>query len=108
MLPRRFRLPAAVSFHHQITLFTPYVTCKLSNNQLPNNRYGFVVSKRVDKRASKRNEIKRKVRQCIEAQKEQIKTGYDMLVIVKPSAIDAVQTDICQTLYQAMVKEQLL
>lgn len=47
------------------------------------NRIGFVVAARLVKRANKRNRIKRLLREAYRTSKNQIKTGFDLIIAVK-------------------------
>ena len=50
------------------------------NNQKP--RIGFIVSNKIDKRATKRNELKRKMRSVVFLLLPKIKQGYDIIFTV--------------------------
>jgi ribonuclease P protein component len=60
-------------------------------NELDYNRFGFVVSKRLGK-AVQRNRLKRRMREAARVRMNQIKPGYDLVVIAR--------TRINQTSYQ--------
>ncbi|OQB05621.1 MAG: ribonuclease P [bacterium ADurb.Bin212] len=53
------------------------VTCNLKP------RFGFVVSNKIDKRAARRNAIKRRIRAVIEENLSQIPDGIDLVVQIK-------------------------
>lgn len=84
MLKRQFRLPAQVSFSGARSFSSSFFLFKFKKTDLPYPRFGFVVSKRVDKTAVGRNKIKRLLSNV--AQEDFLQdSGYDMLVIVKKS-----------------------
>lgn len=60
----------------------------ISGNDLSYNRFGFVISKKIDKRAVVRNRAKRLVRSCVEELFEKLSTGYDMLFIILKNISD--------------------
>jgi ribonuclease P protein component len=51
-------------------------------NGLPDTRFGFVVSNKVDKRAVIRNQIKRRLREIIRLRINSVKPGYDAALVV--------------------------
>lgn len=64
---------------------------RITNNQtmqqsskLP-SRFGFVVSNKIDKRSSRRNGLKRRIRAVIENNLSNIKPGVDVVIQVKNS-----------------------
>ena len=57
---------------------------KAEQNQTENSRFGILVSAKVSKKAVERNKIKRQIREVIRLQLEQIKSGYDVVIITLP------------------------
>lgn len=82
MLKRKFRLPKE-AIKNSKTINSKSFVLKVAENNEKVSRFGFVVSKRVDKRAVVRNRTKRVLRALIEENIEKIKPGLDFLVIVK-------------------------
>lgn len=58
---------------------------------LPNNqaqsRFGFVISAKVSKKAVERNLLKRRLREIIKRNLKVIKSGYDVVFVVKKNAV---------------------
>lgn len=55
-----------------------------STNQPGNqSRFGFVVSNKIDKRASRRNALRRRLRAVVQELMPQIKSGNDVAILVK-------------------------
>jgi len=48
-----------------------------------NSRFGFVVSNKIDKRAARRNGLKRRLRAVIGENLDTIKPGFDVVIMVK-------------------------
>ncbi|MFC1663537.1 ribonuclease P protein component [Patescibacteria group bacterium] len=61
-----------------------FLFLKTAKNNLKTNRFGFVVSQKVSKKAVVRNKIKRRLRELIKLKLPQIKSGIDVLLVVNP------------------------
>ena len=51
------------------------------------SRFGFVISKKIDKRAVVRNRIKRLLREAVRSNLEKIPNGFDIVFVVRPSIV---------------------
>lgn len=58
-----------------------------TNNQLPVSRFAFVISKKVHKRAVKRNRVRRLLVEAIRSNLGKIKPGFDFVFLVKKEII---------------------
>ncbi len=58
-----------------------FLLYKTMQNQLPQSRFGFVVSKKISSKAVIRNKIKRRLRQAVENHFKEYKTPFDVVVI---------------------------
>lgn len=94
MLKRKYRLSFRLKPKFQRTFKTPYFVLKAANNNLSYNRFGFMVSKRIDKKAVVRNKIKRLIRGGIEEFSKDLKEGHDMVFIAAKNAISASREEI--------------
>jgi len=61
---------------------------KIKNNDLEFSRFGFVISKKVSKKAVVRNKIKRRLREILKAKLPNIKKGIDGIIVVNPGVND--------------------
>ena len=86
MFARQFRLPFNKRLPHPVSVYSPSFILKYAKSNLEYNRYGFIVSKKIDKRAVARNEIKRRFRAVIEQLHPSLPQGYDLLFILKSDA----------------------
>ena len=68
----------------------------------------FVVSKKIDKRATVRNELKRKTRAAFENLFDQIKDGHDFLVYPRIGVKDVTSKEVGITLKSTLSKNKLL
>lgn len=70
------------------TFFLPQLTIKylaVPNKEL---KVGFVVSTKIDKRATVRNKLKRRLREATRAILPRLKPGYFILIIAKKAALE--------------------
>jgi len=51
------------------------------------SRFGFVISKKIDKRAVVRNRIKRLLREVVRKNLEKIAAGFDVVFVARPSIV---------------------
>ena len=70
------------------TLFLPNFIIKHKENKEEITKIGVIVSTKVDKRAVVRNKIKRQIRAIIKDNINNIKPGYNILIIVKKQALE--------------------
>jgi len=77
---------------------TQFFLIKVIENGLGLNRFGIIVSKKIDKRAVARNRIKRLISSCIEELYKDMGFGYDMLFIVKRSALGKTREEFLEAM----------
>lgn len=87
MLKKVNRLPIA-GFREEKTFENQNIVLKLAKNQKTESRFGFIVSKKVDKRSSVRNKIKRSLRDLVQENIKSITNNTDILFIVKKNTDD--------------------
>lgn len=105
MLKKRYRLKGAIS-PRALLVHTQFFTLRFSPNGTTQSRFGFVVSKKVDKRATVRNRSKRKIRACIETILDKIKLGYDMMFFLKKEIAEG--ENICSIVEEVLKKEKII
>ena len=66
----------------------PEMQIKILVNALPHNRFGIVVSNKVAKKANVRNLLKRRLREILRAKMPGLRTGFDVVLISNPAAIE--------------------
>jgi len=88
MLAKQFRLTKDKDFERVAkrgrAVYGETIALKWIKNNLPQSRFGIVVSLKIDKRATVRNKIKRRIRAVIRENVKNIKIGYDYLILTKP------------------------
>lgn len=83
---------------------TPLFNVKASVNNLDISRFGFVISKKIDKKAVGRNMLKRKLSSCIEEIFDRIETGKDFVLYPNMSAVNAPREKILEEIIKVLVK----
>lgn len=86
------------------TFFLPQFVIKYRKNTEKESRFTFVVSTKVDKKAIVRNRIKRQLRAAVQELLPQIIPGFDVIIIVKKSALDLEFSEIVKQLQFALSK----
>lgn len=81
---------------------------KLHPNRFPNNRFAVIVNKKISKKAVIRNKIKRQIREIIRINQGQLKTGFDIIVIVKKDLTRESYKNIEQNLLHLFKRAGLL
>ena len=61
-----------------------FLILKIAQNNLKESRFGFIISKKVSKKAILRNKIKRRLRDIIRQNIKDIKKGIDVVLIILP------------------------
>ena len=107
MFSKKYRLLEGIRFEKG-SISTPFFVIKTAKNEMPNSRFGFTVSKKIDKRATVRNRIKRQVRSCIEENIEKIKPGKDFLFVIKKEALGKKTEFLCQVILKEFEKNKFL
>lgn len=108
MLKKQYRLPAYTKLINNQAYTTPFFSLKIVRNNLNHNRFGFVIGKKIDKRATVRNRIRRIFRSCIEEMFGQISIGYDMLFFPKALILEMQREKLYNQIYNFLKEKNLL
>lgn len=107
MFARKFRLPATVSLSQAKFFSSSVFSVKIAPNELGHNRYGFIVTKKISKRAHVRNRSKRRFRAIVEKLHFSLLQGNDMLFMLKQAAVgkdhEELMNEIQLVLEKAMI-----
>lgn len=98
MFAKKFRLPSSIKFPPKPFFVNNYFVVKVKDNNVGFNRYAFIVSKKIDKRATVRNRVKRVIRACFEKMDLEISKSKDILVIAKGESVDKTNEEIQNSL----------
>ena len=83
------------------------LTIKWLENEINFTKLTLVVSKKVDNRATKRNQIRRVIREHLR-QHYLLKTGNNIVIIVKPGAANLDNKQLRQELDKVLSKSQII
>jgi len=109
MLPRENRLKKEEDFKKVFKKGRGFTNnlfvLKIVKNNLDISRFAFVISKKISKKATVRNRIKRRLDNVIRVDLPKIKKGWDGIIIVLPGAeikdFKEIEEDINQLLEKA-------
>ena len=89
------------------SFFARELGIKILRNNLKNNRYGIVVSLKIDKRAVVRNKIRRRIREIIRLNEKNFKQGFDVMILTRESIKDLKYKEIEVKLFSLFKKAGL-
>jgi len=104
MFKRENRLILGIKFNNSCSISIPQFNLKVKKNEMGINRYGIVVSKKVDKRAVIRNKIKRIFREALIELSKTMSSGHDILLITKKEVLDKTKEEVLILLKSALEK----
>ena len=81
---------------------------KLKSHNGQPTRIGISISQKVSKRAVVRNRIKRQIRAALRQLLPRLSSGWDVVVIVKPQAVECNSGEFLQELEQLLVQAEVL
>jgi ribonuclease P protein component len=108
MLDKIYRLPSSVKLFHAQSFSSALFFLKVTSNQQAVSRFGFVVSKKIDPRATARNRIRRVFRSCIEELVPQIKPGFDMLFLLKQPILEIEREKLYNEVHKFFLEKHFL
>jgi ribonuclease P protein component len=93
---------ASQSFKSNLFIF------KMMKNDLGLNRFGFVVSQKVSKKATVRNKVRRRLTEAIKAETENMKSGTDLVIIALSGIEKKDFSEIREAVNSALIKTKLI
>jgi ribonuclease P protein component len=107
MFKRENRLVPGVRFNNSHILTVAQFTLKNKENNSNLNRFGIVVSKKVDARAVVRNRIKRFFRAALMNMDKKIVAGHDILFVAKKEVLGKTEEENLLAIKNALEKNGL-
>ena len=108
MFKRENRLVGGVRFKNSYSFSVAQFVLKERENGLLLNRFGIVVSKKIDKRAVVRNKIKRIFRDALLNLNKNMMSGHDILFIAKTGILSKTEEENQLSIKQAIEKAGLM
>jgi ribonuclease P protein component len=90
------------SFKNNLFIF------KIAKNSLQLNRFGFVVSQKVSKRATDRNKVKRRLSDLVRAKIGSIENGTDLVIIALPGIEKKEFSEIREAVDSSLIRAKLI
>lgn len=88
MLPKMYRLKKNKDidkvFKKGKTIKEDFLILKILKNNLTKNRFSFIVSQKVSKKATLRNKIKRRLSELVRIKFKKIRKNIDVIIIAVP------------------------
>ena len=81
---------------------------RIGKNNLGLNRFGFIISQKVSKKATIRNRIRRRLAEVIKLNADKIKVGTDLVLIVLPLAGKKEFIEIKEAINNSLIKSNLI
>lgn len=108
MFKKENRLVPGAKFNRSHFLASPQFILKKKKNGLNINRFGIVVSKKIDKRAVARNKVKRFFRTALMSLFGKMSAGHDILIIVKKGILSKTKEENLLAVKNALEKAGLI
>ncbi len=108
--PKDFKSVYAKGLHRKTPHFTLRALPRVSvpKQTLQSTRIGISISQKVSKKAVIRNRIKRQIRFALRQMLPQLSPGWDLVILVKPTATKCNYAEFLQELELLLVKAEVL
>ncbi|NQU83717.1 MAG: ribonuclease P protein component [Parcubacteria group bacterium] len=112
MLPKEHRLSKSKEiekvYKNGKSFFSKNLGVKTLQNNLEQSRFTVVVGLKVSKKATKRNRVKRQLREILRLNVEKITPGFDVMIIALPAILDKDYNELEKDLSDAFKKLKLI
>lgn len=80
----------------------------LKDQRLPNSLFGFIISKKVSRKAVVRNRIRRRIAAILSLMRRRIKPGYKIVFLVKSGVLDQSFPRLTKEVEEVLRESQIL
>jgi ribonuclease P protein component len=112
MLPLKYRLTKKKDFENVFKKGKGFkqdlLFLKAAKNDLGENRFGFVVSTKISKKATERNKVKRRLREAVWQRIGELKKGTDAVFVALPGIEGKNYDEISLMVEKLLAKEKKL
>lgn len=112
MLSKEFRLRTdqdiKALFVNSKSAFGIYAILKTKPNKLSVSRFAVIAGTKVSKKAVVRNKLKRQIRAIIKKHLDAIKSGQDVVIMLKKEAVNKQYSELEEDLLKSIKKAKLL
>ena len=112
MLKKEFRLRKQRDFENVFKkgfyFSDDFLLLKIVKNNLPVSRFGFIVSKKISKKAVERNRVKRLLRESIRSMQKDIRIGFDAVFISKTGIVGKEFKEVNKSVGELLKKSGLI
>ncbi len=112
MLPFKYRIKKKKEFDDVFRsgkrIENHFYLIKIKKNGLAFSRFAFVVPLRLSKKATKRNKIKRRLREAVRSVFYQIEKGFDIIFISKERVKESEYREIKEGIIDVLKKAEII
>ena len=84
-----------------------FIKIKYLKNGLDKNQFGLIVGIKISKKAVERNRIKRWVEEIIHLNSDQIKTGFNIIIMFNPDIIEKKYSQVEEELINLLKESKI-
>lgn len=112
MLAKKYRLQKGKDFELVFkegkNIDSEFLFLKSRKNNLKISRFGFAVGKKISKKSTARNRIKRRLSETIRMKLGKVKQGFDVVIIAKSGIVNKNYLRIDEVVEKMLRREKLI
>ena len=72
------------------------------------SRLGIIITKKIDKRATRRNTLRRKIRECFRKNREKLTKAVDLVIIARRDSVGLLSKDLYEEILSLLAKAKAI